>query len=64
MLSGTSMACPAAVGVAARLLAEEGKIIKRAANAQRADEMIKFLHSKLKQLDFGARYEGQGMFFV
>lgn len=64
VLSGTSMACPAAVGIAARLLAEEGKIIKRAANAQRADEMIKFLHSKLKQLDFGARYEGQGMLFV
>jgi subtilisin len=64
VLSGTSMACPAAVGIAARLLADEGKIIRRAANAQRADEMIRFLHGKLKQLDFGARYEGQGMLFV
>jgi subtilisin family serine protease len=64
VLSGTSMACPAAVGIAARLLAEEGRIIKRTASAQRADEMIRFLHSKLRQLGFGARYEGQGMFFV
>jgi subtilisin family serine protease len=64
VLSGTSMASPAAVGIAARLLADEGKIIKRAANAQRADEMIRFLHSKLQPLGFGARYEGQGMLFI
>ncbi|HEY3404665.1 MAG TPA: S8 family serine peptidase [Ohtaekwangia sp.] len=64
VLSGTSMACPAATGIAARLLAKEGKIIKKAPTAQRSDEMVKFLLTKLQLMGFGPRYEGKGMLKV
>jgi subtilisin len=61
VMSGTSMSCPAAVGMAARLLLIEGVIINQTADANRANSMIKFLGTKLKALGFGATYEGKGM---
>lgn len=61
VMDGTSMACPAAVGMAARLLAEEGRIIKTARKQKRADDMLKFLATKIKSLGFGANFEGKGM---
>ena len=61
VMDGTSMACPAAVGMAARLLSTQPGILNMARNQQRADEMLKFLAGKIKSLGFGANFEGKGM---
>lgn len=61
IMNGTSMACPAATGMAVRLLLQEGKIITMSRNQQRADEMIKFLSNHVQLLGFGTTYEGMGM---
>lgn len=61
VMSGTSMSCPAAAGIAARLLILEGNIMNQPADANRANSMIKFLGANIKSLGFGAEYEGRGM---
>jgi len=63
VMSGTSMACPAATGIVARLLMEEGTIINLLPNSHRSNSMIKFFGSKMKSLGFKTRYEGKGMVF-
>jgi subtilisin len=62
-MDGTSMATPAAVGMAARLLSTQPAILKMTRNGQRADEMLKFLSTKIQSLGFGANFEGKGMLF-
>jgi hypothetical protein len=63
VMDGTSMATPAAVGMAARLLSTQPAILKMTRSGQRADEMLKFLSTKIKSLGFGANFEGKGMLF-
>ena len=64
VMDGTSMACPAATGLAARLLAEEGKILRMPRKQKRVDEMVKFLSAHIKGLGFSATFEGKGILSI
>ena len=59
-MSGTSMACPAATGMAARLLATQPAILAMPPTSARSVAMRQFLSSKAKQLGFGPLFEGLG----
>jgi subtilisin family serine protease len=61
VMSGTSMACPAAVGAAAWLLSSQVAILGMPRTQQRADEMIKFLSQHVQLMGFSTVYEGMGM---
>jgi len=58
-ISGTSMACPAVTGAAARALT--AKIIKMRRNAARSDAMVTAIVATAKPLGFGPTFEGHGM---
>jgi subtilisin family serine protease len=60
-MDGTSMACPAATGIAARHLAANSAIMNSPRNQNRSVSMMKFLSKKAKQLGFGIEYEGNGL---
>lgn len=60
-MDGTSMACPAAAGIAARHLSTQTAIMKMARNQNRSVSMVKYLSKKGKQLGFGIEYEGNGL---
>ena len=55
------MACPAAVGAAARMLAGQAAILAMPRNQARSDAMAKFVLQKAKGLGFPADLQGQGM---
>jgi subtilisin len=59
-ISGTSMACPAVTGAAAKALAPSG-IIRRRRDAARSDAMVKAILATAKPLGFGPTFEGHGM---
>ncbi len=61
VLDGTSMACPAATGLAARLLATRADILGLARDQTRSDAMAKALLQGAKSLGLGLIYEGQGL---
>lgn len=61
VLDGTSMACPAAVGAAARMLAGQVAILAMPRDQARSDAMAKFVLQKAKSLGFPAELQGQGM---
>jgi len=63
VLDGTSMACPAAAGVAARILSGNAELLNLPRNQARADEMIKYLAIHVQSMGFGANFEGKGMLF-
>jgi subtilisin len=59
-ISGTSMACPAAVGAAARAIAGT-PIIKMKRNARRSEAIVKAVLASAKPLGFGPTFEGLGV---
>lgn len=59
-ISGTSMACPAVTGAAARLLAS-GDLLKKKRNAVRSEEMVKALLASAKARGLGEILEGHGL---
>lgn len=60
-LDGTSMACPAATGAAAALLARNRNILKMRRGPARSDAMAQIVFAAARELGFGAIYEGRGM---
>lgn len=61
VLDGTSMACPAVTGAAARVLAARPEILAMSRNQARSDEMAKALFQQAKVLGLGPTFEGQGL---
>ncbi len=61
-MSGTSMACPAITGAAARLLAGEPAILGMARTQARAEAMIRHLAGQAEAMGFGSIYEGIGRY--
>ncbi len=59
-ISGTSMACPAATGAAARAIAG-GSALKMKRNAKRSDAIVKAVLASAKPLGFGPTFEGHGL---
>jgi subtilisin len=59
-ISGTSMACPAVTGAAARVLATS-PVLKKKRDANRANDMVKAVLASAKSLGFEPPFEGHGM---
>ncbi|HEV2758684.1 MAG TPA: S8 family serine peptidase, partial [Acidimicrobiales bacterium] len=59
-ISGTSMACPAATGAAARAIAGT-KVIKMKRNARRSEAIVKAVLASATPLGFGPTFEGLGL---
>jgi subtilisin family serine protease len=60
-LDGTSMACPAAVGFAAKLLAGMQSILTMTRDSSRSNAMAQAVFKSTRKLGFGPDFEGQGM---
>jgi subtilisin len=60
-MSGTSMACPAVTGLAARLLSTRTDLLKMARHQARSEAMVQAILQAARSLGFGPRYEGQGL---
>lgn len=60
-MSGTSMACPAVTGVAARLLGADGRLLRSRRTAGRSDEVISRLLQSATSLGFPVELEGRGL---
>ncbi len=61
IMSGTSMACPAVTGAAARLLAANPAVLSMPRDQSRSDEIAKLLLKAAKSLGFGVTFEGSGL---
>ncbi len=61
VMSGTSMACPAAAGAVARLLARAPRLLAMPRNQARSDAMIKAVYVGARALGFGPTFEGKGL---
>ena len=60
-LSGTSMACPAVTGFAAKLLSSNGGILTAARDAARAEAIMSAMLKSAVSLELGPEYEGHGL---
>lgn len=60
-MSGTSMACPAAVGAIARILGRQPHLLAMPPNRQRTEAMRAAALAALTSMGFSANFEGQGM---
>jgi len=61
VMSGTSMACPAAVGIAARLLSSSADLMAMPRDANRATELARRLLQNAQSLGFPVQLEGRGL---
>ena len=61
VLDGTSMACPAETGAAAKLLATKPEILKMNPDQARSDALASAVLQAAKSLGFPATFEGQGL---
>jgi subtilisin len=61
VLDGTSMACPAVTGAAAKLLGTRPDILAMSRDQARSDAIAKALFEKSTTLGFGPTFEGQGL---
>lgn len=59
-ISGTSMACPAVTGAAARVIAGTS-VIKAKRNARRSEAIVKAVLASATSLGFGPEFEGHGL---
>ena len=59
--SGTSMACPAVTGVAARLLSAKKTILNMKRDRKRSDAIVELLLGSARTLGFQPDFEGYGM---
>jgi len=60
-MSGTSMACPAVTGMAARILGRRRDLLELPRDRARSDALARALLATAEPLGFGAANEGQGM---
>lgn len=62
-MSGTSMACPAVTGLAAKIFSTAGyrNILSMPRDQTRSDAMVQAMFQVAKSLGFGPRYEGKGL---
>lgn len=61
VMDGTSMACPAVVGLIARLLSHHPQILSAERNQQRSDDIIRMANENATPIGFGRVYEGAGL---
>lgn len=61
VMSGTSMACPAVVGMTARLLSKNPAIMTATADQNRSDSIIKLLFAAAESMGFATNMEGHGL---
>lgn len=61
VMSGTSMACPAATGAAAALLGNAAVILAMPRDGQRAIAMLGLINGAARTLGFAKEYQGLGM---
>jgi subtilisin len=61
VMDGTSMACPAATGAAARHLSNNPQILNMARNQARSNAIIELITQSVSPLGFGPLFEGKGL---
>lgn len=61
VMDGTSMACPAATGSLARLLAAKPALLKAVRNQSRSDAIVELALHAAHELGLGTEYEGAGI---
>jgi subtilisin family serine protease len=61
VLDGTSMACPAATGAAAAILAARAELLAMPRDSARSEALARAVLGRARPLGFGSLYEGQGM---
>lgn len=60
-MNGTSMACPAVTGFAAKLLSQNTAVLQLPRNQGRSDAIVQLILAAAKPLGFGLKYEGAGL---
>lgn len=60
-MNGTSMACPAVTGFAAKLLAQNPGVLQSARNQARSDAIVQLILAAAKSLGFDRKFEGTGL---